>query len=147
MVLQLKHDTNGHSELTTEPKSVENHYSFDQIFAPKSSPLCRSYSPLSPSDSSSIGIAFRKPLAPSAEHVAISRSNVSVAQGNSFMATFALTFHWHFFLHRRPATTIQQGGTDSRATSNSETFCNRSQDMLPSPAMQAVAVDSSEASM
>ena len=59
--------------------------------------------------------------------------------------------HFYFplaiFLQRRPATTIQQGGTDSRATSNSETFCNRSQDMLPIPAMQGVAADPSEASV
>ena len=111
------------------------------------SAVCLFYSPLSPSDPNSIGIAFRKPLAPSAEHVAISRSNISVAQGNSFMATSTLIFHWQFVLQRRPAATIQQGDTDSRATSNSEIFCSRSQNMLSSPAMQAVAVDHSEASM
>ena len=70
-----------------------------------------------------------------------------MAQGNSFMATSTLILYWQFVLQRRPATTIQQGGTDSRATSNSETFCNRSQNMLPSPAMQAVAADPSEVSV
>ena len=147
MVLQLKHDTNGHRELTTEPRSVENHHSFDQIFAPWSSPFCSFYSPLSPSEFSSIGIAFRKPLAPSAEHVAISRNNISVAQGNSFMATSTLIFYRQlsFSNVRRPpfskvARTVEQLVIQKPFATEARTCCQAQR-------LQAVAADPSEASV
>ena len=107
MHLQLKHDTNYHSELATELKPVaKSSLRRSMICYEKLTVLHCFYSPLSPSDASSIGTAFRKPLAPSAEHVAISRSHISVAQRNSSMATSTLIFDRHLFLSnvRRPPT-------------------------------------------